>query len=123
MNGNNNALTATVYYLDWQRPEMFGRDSPEFHRFMNLMRGRENPTVEEVQSSKAYFPAGKVELPAEDLYHLEALWFNCQNGVGAGTRATLGVARRSMCVGDVVKVNGNFYVAANAGFERVMEGA
>lgn len=122
-------LKASIYYLDWKRPETFGRASEEFRRFYALMGGHVHPTVKELHGPE-YIRIGEAEIDdhimQEDLatddniprMTLEDLYKRLQNDMGTSVWCN-GRRVRSMSIGDVVSIKGYLYVVASCGFERV----
>ena len=105
---------ATIYYLTWHHsgPTEHDEASEFFHEAhietpAALSRDRFDTLYEEV---------GQVDIDADNL---EEAWRQWNRGSGNESETFLDKEIRSMCVGDVIQVEGEYYIAASCGWNRL----
>ena len=121
-------MNASIFYLNWSL--LTQEEGTTRNAVCDIISGLDAPTVADVTGSRLYDKVGDLDLGNELVYEkvdgglipidaLEAIYHDLQNGIGKGTQEVLGTARRSMSVGDVVRINNGWYVVAGCGFKAV----
>ena len=124
-------MNAQIFYLNWDLANQPCAVEAGFYKAVNdIICGLATPCIYDVTSTKLYDRVAEVDIGNEVVYEkvdgdlipmetLESIYHDLQNGIGRGTEAVTGRTRRSMSVGDVVKVNNGWYVVAGCGFKAV----
>lgn len=105
---------ATIYYLKWHQsgPTEHDEASDFFHE-----THMETPdAVSSDRFDRLYEEVGEVEVDAD---RLEDVWRQWNRGSGQESRYFLNKEMRGLSVGDVVEVDGEYYMAASFGWNDV----
>ncbi|ELY83611.1 hypothetical protein [Natrinema altunense] len=115
---------ATIYYLNWdEEAEDHGPASELFHKYgvESVLDEDEMPPSEfsEEEFEEFYREVATVE---GDYEHPEQLWREWNRGSREESQEFYDAEVRSMSVGDVVELDGDYYLAKAIGFDEIEVG-
>lgn len=111
---------ATIYYLTWHHtgPTEHGESTERFHEYHQETPAR----LSQDEFDDLYEEVGAYDLSAEAQDVMEAaedVWRAYNRGSGDEAPEFLEKEIRSMSVGDIVEIDGAYFMAAAVGFNRV----
>lgn len=111
-------MIATVYYLNWDQEGRDGMYGPSRELFAEANLGNLPDQFREDQFDQLYREVAE-DIAVDDPSAPEQLWQEWNRGSGYESQVFEEAEERSMSVGDVVEVDGTYYIAAPIGWEEI----
>ena len=113
---------ATIHYLDWDsEQDNHGPASELFHKLTveSVLDEDEKPGNQytETEFDELYREITEVDVDSPD--YLEDIWRQWNRGSSYETQEFYDAEERSMSVGDVIEIDGEFYQAKSIGFSEI----